>query len=68
VSIWHKSIQQFWRYYIHKQKLEAKDVLFNINRTQATETAKNVIFVPVTLTYDLERQTHPSKQSNMSSV
>jgi len=68
VSIWHKSTQQFWRYYIHKQKLEAKDVLFYINRTQATERAENVIFVPVTLTYDLERQTHPSKRSNMSSV
>jgi len=33
------------QYYI-SNKLEAKDVLPNINRTQAAEGLKNVVFVP----------------------
>jgi len=45
-------------------KLEAKDVLPNINRTQAAKRAENSGFVPV----DLDLQTRPSERPNTSSV
>jgi len=50
-------------------KLEAKDVLPNINCTQATERAEKCRFlVPVSLTFDLDYQTLPSKRPNTSSM
>jgi len=56
VWIWHKSV--------HTQtKLEAKDVLPNINRTQATERAKKCCFF---CPGDLDLQTRPSDGPNMS--
>jgi len=49
--------------------VETEDVLPNINCTQTTETPKNVIFLfLVTLTFDLDLQTHPSEGPNTSSV
>ena len=39
----------------------------NINRTQAAERAKNVVFLSlVTLTFDLDIQTRPSEGPNTS--
>jgi len=46
------------------EKLDAKDVLPNINYTQATKRPKNVVFVPG----DLYLQTRLSEKPNMSSV
>ena len=47
-----------------KSKLEVKDVLPNINCTQAAERAENAVFVPC----DLDLQTRLSKGPNTSSV
>jgi len=50
-----------------QQKLEAKDVLPNINRTQAAERGKKCRFLSlVNLTFDL--QTRLSEVPNMSFV
>jgi len=52
-------------------KLEPKDILPNINRTQATERAKKCRLLSlVTLTFDLDLdfQTRPSEGPNTSSV
>jgi len=43
------------------RKLEAEDVLPKINRTQAAERAINVVFIPVTLTFDFGLQTRLSE-------
>jgi len=51
----------------NQSKLEAKDVLPNVNRTEVAERAeKCVFFVPVVLTFDL--QTCQTEGPNMSSV
>jgi len=47
-------------------ELEAKDVLANINRTQAAERAKNAVFFPGDL--DIDLQTCSGEVPNMSSV
>jgi len=50
-------------------QLEAKDVLININRTQAAERGRKMPFLSlVTLTFDLDLQTRPSEGPNTSSV
>ena len=50
-------------------KLEAKDVLPNVNRTQAAERAKKCRFLSlVTLTFDLDPQSRLSEGPNMFSV
>jgi len=51
-----------------RSKLEAKDVLPNINHMQAAEGPKNAILSLVTLTFDLNLQSCPSKGPNTSSV
>jgi len=54
---------------ISNKKLEAKDVLLNTNRMQAAGRAEKCPFLSlVTLTFDLDFQTHLSKGQNMSSV
>jgi len=52
-----------------EKKLKAKDVLPNMSRMQATERAKKCHLLSlVTLTFDLDFQTHPSEGPNTSSV
>jgi len=52
-----------------RQKLEAKDVLPNTNRTQAAERAEECRFLSlVILTFDLDLQTRPSERPNTSSL
>ena len=54
---------------ININKLEAKDVLPNINRTQAAERAEKFRFRPWwLLTFDLYIQTCPSERPNTSSL
>jgi len=48
----------------YNAKLEAKDVLPNINRTDAAEWPKKPFFVPG----DLDLQTHPSEGPNTASM
>jgi len=55
--------------YKRNKRLEAKDVLPNINRTQAAERAEKCRFLSlVTLTFDLNLQTRPREGPNTSSV
>jgi len=63
--IWNTKILQH-KINTKKTRLEAKDVLPNINRMQAAERAKKGIFVPGDL--DLDPQTRLSEGPNMSSV
>jgi len=50
-------------------ELEAKDVLPNTNSTQAAERAEKCHFLLlVTLTFDLDLQSHPSEGPSKSSV
>ena len=61
--------QNIW--YKIKEKLEVRDVLPNINRTQASERAEKCCSLPWwpwSLTSDLAFQTPPSEGPNMSSV
>jgi len=53
---------------IQRTELEAEDVLPNINHTQATEMAKNDVFLSLlTSTFDLDIQTRPSEdQTHLS--
>jgi len=54
-----------------KKILQAKDILPNINRTQAAERAEKYRFSPWwpwLLTFDLDLQTRPSEGTNTSSV
>jgi len=56
VWIWRKSVQRFPdpRYFMHTQKLEAKAVSLNIDRTKAAESAEKCrILSRVTLAFDL---------------
>jgi len=49
--------------------LEAKDVLPSINHMQAAKRAEKCHFLSLmTLTFDLDLQTHPSEGPNASSV
>jgi len=58
----------WWRDQKIMKELEAKDVLPNINRTQAVKRANYAIFVSVRwpLTFDLDLQTRPSEGPNTS--
>jgi len=54
---------------LKQQKLWAKDVLQNTNRTQAAEMAERCRFLSlVTLTLDLDLQSGLSQEPNTSSV
>jgi len=57
--------------WIKSYKLQAKDVLPNVNRKQAAEWAKKCRFCPWwpwPLTFDLDLQTCPSEGANTFSV
>jgi len=64
--IWHKSVQWFPRYFIHKQKLEVKDVLPNKPHAGRRKGGKMPSLSLVTLTFDL--QTCLRKGPNTSTV